>query len=748
MTVLSTLSVGCNNFIANNELSLESTNPLDPPPVDPPVDSVVPPLPLSVQAFSTTLQPTLTTSCSGCHGIFQNPKFAVPDSQLGHDTLLSNNLINPSIPQNSRIVQKIISGHSGYSIPKADEILLKIQAWIAEAGTLPDLGQTDPPPPPDPVDPFVATSILSAASKVKYLVHGGALTNSELSQLLSATSASQAKSLLSSFTDGWIETEEYKKKISKFLSITLQQDGANLSYKIPDYYPILGNIQDGYPSSCGDLGNNLREMFVKTAEKIVSEGRPFNEVVTTRKWMVTTASLVMLAWMDNTRLLKPNGGFLVQNDSKKFVDNICTPLLLTSADHNDWREVEFRTLTENTSPRPYTDVTGWRSVTENSVVSFGVPRIGFFTTPMFLRKWITNDDNQFRVTTNQALIGSLNQTFSLTDTTEPLRDLSTVDAIHALPGTACLKCHSSMDPMRDLWKSILNARDYRFHPKAPPGTPVFAFRGVRTSIPTVETFAQVLATHPDFASGWTQKVCQYLNSQTCDDEDPEFKRVVQVFKDSNLNFKTMFKTMLLSPIVTGLENTQNNLTKNFYVSIARRSHLCHAINVRVRAMQAAYGAPLSALDNGKEICSSTKFDFVSGTVNAPIAASITDDTLARGSTSLSQSLSSSPFYSQATLKLCDYSTYYFAQKSTFLPSTMTTGTQASARTDIGNYLTHFVGVPESHPRRALILKSMNDIYDFAYARSTATNDRDKRVASLRPALSFGCFLPEILAVGL
>ena len=89
------------------------------------------------------------------------------------------------------------------------------------------------------------------------------------------------------------------------------------------------------------------------------------------------------------------------------------------------------------------------------------------------------------------------------------------------------------------WAScnIFSTQDHAAAAIAASGVPVFAFQGVRTNIPTIESFANAMATHPNFAKGWTQKVCQYLNSQSCDETDPEFIRVSDSFQNSNLNFK-------------------------------------------------------------------------------------------------------------------------------------------------------------------------------------------------------------------
>lgn len=85
----------------------------------------------SVQAFSATLKPVLTTSCGSCHGVSQSPKFAVSDSQLAHDTLVNSSLVDFNNPSNSRIVTKVRGGHNGISTNVSMEMENQINAWIA-----------------------------------------------------------------------------------------------------------------------------------------------------------------------------------------------------------------------------------------------------------------------------------------------------------------------------------------------------------------------------------------------------------------------------------------------------------------------------------------------------------------------------------------------------------------------------------------------------------------------------------------
>ena len=82
----------------------------------------------SVLAFEQTLKPLLQ-NCSGCHGVSQQPLFAVDDSSLSHDTLLSLSLVSLESPENSRIVQKIREGHQSISTTVADDMETQIGAW-------------------------------------------------------------------------------------------------------------------------------------------------------------------------------------------------------------------------------------------------------------------------------------------------------------------------------------------------------------------------------------------------------------------------------------------------------------------------------------------------------------------------------------------------------------------------------------------------------------------------------------------
>ena len=110
---------------------------------------------------------------------------------------------------------------------------------------------------------------------------------------------------------------------------------------------------------------------------------------------------------------------------------------LTQADFTDWRKVTFsrQSNLSDEDQIPFYDLPRLRNATE---IASRLPRLGFFTTSVFFNTWATNVDNQFRVTTNQALITMLHSTYSSTEPTEPLSDIG-LDSDHANePDCNCL----------------------------------------------------------------------------------------------------------------------------------------------------------------------------------------------------------------------------------------------------------------------------------------------------------------------
>jgi hypothetical protein len=248
---------------------------------------------------------------------------------------------------------------------------------------------------------------------------------------------------------------------------------------------------------------------------------------------------------------------------------------LVASDFDTWKMVTIRTPAEGEPTTPFYDLPTLRSANELVVAS---PRIGFFT-PAFFANWHTNSSNQMRVTTNQALIVA---TGAAVDGSDPTAPSSTpgLNSKHAA-SPSCFICHRTLDPTR----SILAATySWNYHDQTDPAyrvqTGLFSFQGVTQPVSSLADFARTLASHPLFASAWAQKLCYYVNSSACDPGDPEFQRVVGLFKDSGYSWKVLVRELLASPLTTHAAPTQT-YKDGEVVAVSRRDHLCAALNFRL-----------------------------------------------------------------------------------------------------------------------------------------------------------------------
>jgi hypothetical protein len=96
-------------------------------------------------------------------------------------------------------------------------------------------------------------------------------------------------------------------------------------------------------------------------------------------------------------------------------------------------------------------------------------------------------------------------------------------------------------------------------------------------VESIDEFAAALAAHPLVAPGWVQKLCHHVNSTPCDEGDPEFMRLVKLFRASGHDWNKLVKALVTSPITTGFTDTRTVQT----VTVARRDHFCAALGARL-----------------------------------------------------------------------------------------------------------------------------------------------------------------------
>ncbi|MEL6215843.1 MAG: hypothetical protein AAFQ99_09215, partial [Pseudomonadota bacterium] len=159
-------------------------------------------------------------------------------------------------------------------------------------------------PAKEPV-PFAPAPAEAAIGKIKYLLHGEAITNEELAAVRNTQTNEIDPEAVRTLIDSWmwqspgILTTAFNTKLRLFLFLSLQQrklggtptfqfqSQLNLRPKLPEPWLDRQAFVDSVPPS-----------FVDTARDLVAAQEDFRKVVTTRRWRVTTAILAALVYAD------------------------------------------------------------------------------------------------------------------------------------------------------------------------------------------------------------------------------------------------------------------------------------------------------------------------------------------------------------------------------------------------------------------------------------------------------------------
>lgn len=398
-------------------------------------------------------------------------------------------------------------------------------------------------------------------------------------------------------------------------------------------------------------------------------------------------------------------------------------------DFDDWRMVTVRQPAAGEATTSFYDLPTLRG---SSTLVLNLPRVGFFSTPAFFANWQTNQSNTMRVTMNQTLIVALGAMFDGTDGTDPkaLADggLPGFDAVHAAqPG--CAVCHRLLDPTRSILSSTYS---WNYHEQddaelaSVPGE--FAFEGVIASPQTVYDLAQVLASHPLFASAWAQKLCEYVNSQPCDTKDPEFQRIVTDFTSSHFSWSALVVDLLSSPLTTGATATQTTSASGEIVAVSRRDHLCAALNFRFGLHDVCALLPTTTP--------------VSSTI-AQIAKGLPSDGYGRGAVAPVLPNSPSLFYRAGTENICEALAPLLIDVPSAKQVASLTWSSADPATAIQGFVQTVMGLVPSDPRyaQAVSILTAHDNAALAVAGTTASQ-------ALESTFVAACGAPSALGIGM
>jgi hypothetical protein len=397
---------------------------------------------------------------------------------------------------------------------------------------------------------------------------------------------------------------------------------------------------------------------------------------------------------------------------------------LVASDYNAWKMVTIRPPKAGEATTAFYDLPTLRSTTE---LVLSIPRVGFFSTPAFFANWQTNTSNVMRVTTNQALIVATGAAIDGTDTTNPPTTPG-LDAAHAAPGSACFLCHQLLDPTR----SILAATySWNYHQQdqasftSQPGQ--FAFEGVIKPVSSVADFGTTLATHPLFAQAWVQKLAYYANSAPCDTNDPEFQRIVNVFVSSGYSWHTLVRELLSSPLTTYAAPTKTTESAGQIVAVARRDHLCAALNQRLGF------ADICGLDVMTKAAALTTIpEIVSG---------LPSDGYGRGS--IAPVLPNSPtlFYRAGTENICEALSALVIDPAKPVAGART-WSSAQPTTAIADFVSVVMGLESADSRAAAANGLLTSHYTAAVKGGAKTTD------ALRSTFIAACLAPSVVSIGL
>ncbi len=587
-----------------------------------------------------------------------------------------------------------------------------VASWVKQ------VAQTETPLPPPPLDPnaFAPADAASALAKAKYLLHGGAPTAEELTRVGGSQSTLDAAALRTVITE-WEKTPEYAAKMRIFLMNMLQLKPLGN----PRYPEQLDNILRDSFLDGEALLQNLNEQFHRTAWNIVDSNRDFRQVISTREWQVTTALLVALAYADKTKQRPLMSEFEY----------------LKPEDFTDWRTVRLEQATTPINWENSADFASrMRAIPDGGSLSLKYPRVGFFSSPVFLNYWISNNDNQFRLTINQLLIAALGQTFSPGDAT-PHSSETGIPAEHAVKGTVCYECHRHMDPMRLVFSNTVDI-DYRALPEtAPQQAPAFSFWGVNKRFTTLDQLATLIGDHPLFAAAWVQKLCQWGNSTPCDEKDPEFKRLATFFETQGYKLKPLIRQFFSSPLFTGNTKTQTHETQGFDVSLSRSNHYCAAFSARVTQINNASGTTgkLTPCKDG-------------------ILGVVPQDEYARGEVELVQSRRLSLFDAKSIDRECSR-----VARAMFGSDDSSVFNLSKPVDDhLANMAQYLMGIPSNHARYNDVVTGLRRIYDLSNKPQNCSNPLQQtgtvtcgfaqtKHESLKAAFFAACSSPELIGLG-
>jgi len=137
--------------------------------------------------------------------------------------------------------------------------------------------------------PFQAVAPASYVAKVKNLLVGLPPTDAEVQQVEGDPAA------LKTLIAAWMQQPEYLAKMMRFFELAFQQTQITAADLADQAYPRQIAINN---TTTPLLLQNIQESFARTMLRLIADGRPLTDGVTTRSLMMTTAMKELYAFLD------------------------------------------------------------------------------------------------------------------------------------------------------------------------------------------------------------------------------------------------------------------------------------------------------------------------------------------------------------------------------------------------------------------------------------------------------------------
>lgn len=431
-------------------------------------------------------------------------------------------------------------------------------------------------------------------------------------------------------------------------------------------------------------------------------------------------------WFFDKPQSEPNATWCQAGGGTTDSHNVTHPSALTDADYSDWRMVTVQPVSSTSPQTRFFDVVGNRA---SNALTLYEQRVGYFTTPAFFSQYPTNISNQARGVINQTMIIGLGQAFDGSDAVTT-KNAPGLDPVHA-GDPFCFSCHWSLDPMARFFRSnfTLNFSTQQ-DPTQTSITGTFLFDDAVAPGHAMSDLATQIASHPNFKTAWTQKLCQWANSNTCQLSDPELVRVAGVFANSNYSWASLVRELFTSPLVTYASATATTQTNGAPVTVARRVQLCATLGNRLGLGDVC---GLGALQAGS--CS-TNCPAPGGV--PPIAAQLPSDGYSRGAVSALYVNEPDPFFRSAVEQICALVADMVVDPQNG-PSGASVYSSTDAPTAIAGMVHGLMGLDSSRDAQAISI--LTNHYN-----SVSSSGKTPTVA-LKSTFVLGCLSPWVVSVG-